>query len=478
MTTSPYAAGPDPSAGQPTRRLSRQTDGRPAAPVRIVHLGVGNFFRAHAAWYTERASDAAEWGIAAFTGRSPATARALSAQEGLYTLLVRGPEGAAPEVISSLSAVHPADDLDSLRRYLADPRVSVVTATVTEAGYRRSSSGGLDTSAEDVVRDVAALRGDPLDGVVTTTPGRLVAGLLARRAAGAGPIAIVPNDNVPDNGEMVARVVRDLARVADPSLETWVGEHVSFVTTMVDRITPRTTADDRAEVARQLGIDDPETVPTEPFSEWVLSGSFPGGRPDWEAAGARFVDDVGPFEQRKLWLLNGSHSLLAYAGSSLGHETVADAIADPEVRSWVEEWWDAASAHLSLPADEVRDYRAALLARYRNPSIRHLLAQIAADGSQKIPIRAVPVVRAELESGRVSRGALRLVAAWIAHLRGAGAPVTDAHADEVVPLGEGTVDEAARRTLEWLAIDAGPHADAVLEEVTRLVEGLEARRSS
>ena len=126
----------------------------------------------------------------------------------------------------------------------------------------------------------------------------------------------------------------------------------------------------------------------------------------------------------------------------------------------------------------MRDYRSALLARYRNPSIRHLLAQIAADGSQKIPIRAVPVVREELEAGRVSRGALRLVAAWIAHLRGAGAPVTDAHADEVVPLGEGTLDEAARRTLEWLAIDAGPHTEAVLEEVTRLVEGLEARRSS
>ncbi|GAA6524586.1 mannitol dehydrogenase family protein [Intrasporangium sp. DVR] len=446
--------------------------------MRIVHLGVGNFFRAHAAWYTEHATDSGEWGIAAFTGRSAATAEALAAQDGLYTLLVRGPGGARPEVISSISAVHPAGDLDALRSYVADPHVTVVTTTVTEAGYRRSATGGLDATADDVAADIAALQSDPASGRVTTTPGRLVAGLLARRAAGAGPLAVVPNDNVPDNGDMVARVVGDLAGAVDPGLGEWISANVSFVTTMVDRITPRTTDDDRAEAVRRLGIDDPATVPTEPFSEWVLSGSFPGDRPDWEAAGARFVEDVAPFEQRKLWLLNGSHSLMAYAASALGHRTVADAIADPEVRSWVEEWWDAASPHLPLPADEVDAYRSALLDRYTNPSIRHLLAQIAADGSQKIPIRAVPVVRAELEAGRVSRGALRLVAAWIAHLRGVGAPVSDAHAEEVLALGAGTVDQATRRTLARLGLDAGDRAEAVVSEVVRLVEGLEARARS
>ncbi|MDC5699236.1 mannitol dehydrogenase family protein [Intrasporangium calvum] len=477
MSTS-YAAGPGPSESGRARRLSRRTDGRPAAPVRIVHLGVGNFFRAHAAWYTEHASDVAGWGIAAFTGRSPATAEALTAQDGLYTLLVRGPEGARPEVISSLSAVHAADDLEALRRYFADPQLAVVTLTVTEAGYRRNATGGLDTTAADVASDISSLRDDPLGAPVVTTPGRLVAGLLARRAAGAGALAVVPNDNVPDNGEMVSRVVRDLAAAVDPSLDAWLGAHVSFVTTMVDRITPRTTDDDRAEVARLLGVDDPETVPTEPFSEWVLAGDFPAGRPDWAAAGARFVDDVRPFEQRKLWLLNGSHSLMAYAASVLGHETVADAIADPEVRSWVEQWWDAASGHLPLPAEEVRDYRAALLARYGNPSIRHLLAQIAADGSQKIPIRAVPVVRAGLAAGRVNPGALRLVAAWVVHLRGVGAPVTDAHADEVVALAAGTLEQAVRRTLAWLDLAGGDHADAVQSEVLRLAEDLVARPRS
>lgn len=456
----PYAVSAVPGA-----RLSRQHAGRPAAPVRLVHLGVGNFFRAHAAWYTEHAPDADEWGIAAFTGRSAAVADALSAQDGLYTLLVRAEDGARPEVVSSLSAVHPGDDLKALRGYLADPAVAVVTSTVTEAGYKRAANGSLDLADKDVAADIAALQADPVTGVVVTTPGRLVAGLLARRASGAGGIAIVPTDNVPDNGEMAARVVGDLAAQVDSDLAAWIPENVSFVTTMVDRITPRTTDDDRAAVRDLTGFDDAAVVPTEPFSEWVLAGDFPGGRPAWDAAGARVVDDVRPFERRKLWLLNGSHSLMAYAGSALGHETVADAIADPVVRSWVDAWWDAAGRHLDLPADDVTGYRAALLERYRNPGIRHLLAQIAADGSQKVPIRAVPVIRAELERGVAAPGATLLVAAWVAHLRGLGAPVTDARADEVTALAAGSVEEAVQRTLAWLDLDDERLASVVAQQV-------------
>jgi fructuronate reductase len=463
------------SGSQTGRRLSRATDGRPAAPVRHVHLGVGNFFRAHAAWYTEHSPDADQWGIAAFTGRSPAVAEALNAQDGLYTLLVRGPEVAAPEVISSLSAVHRAGELTALRRYFADPAVAVVTITVTEAGYRRNASGGLDVEDPDVRADVDALTADPEHGTVTTTPGRLVAGLLARRAAGAGPIALVPCDNVPDNGEMVSWVVHDLARLVDESLIAWVDENVSCVTTVVDRITPRTADADREEVLRQTGIDDAETVPTESFTEWVLAGGFPSGRPRWEAVGARFVDDVKPFEQRKLWLLNGSHSLMAYAAPILGHETVADAIADPAVLGWVEQWWDAATPHLTLPRQELDDYRRALLGRYRNPHIRHLLAQIAADGSQKVPIRVVPVIRAELDAGRVAEGATRVVAAWIAHLRGHGAPVSDAHADEVRLLGAGRRGEAVRQTLDWLGLDHEAQSGELAAMVEHQLTELESR---
>ena len=212
MSTSPQS----PTAA---RRLSRATDSRPAAPVRIVHLGVGNFFRAHQAWYTEHASDAADWGIAAFTGRSAAIAEVLAPQEGLYTLVVQGAEGNDYEVIGSLSAVHAAQDLEALRGYLADPAVVLVTSTVTEAGYLRAPAGGADLENAALAADVAALREDSAGASVTTLPGKLVAGLLSRRAAaGDAPITFVPCDNVSGNGEMVEAVLRDTARAVDRSL--------------------------------------------------------------------------------------------------------------------------------------------------------------------------------------------------------------------------------------------------------------------
>jgi fructuronate reductase len=174
------------------------------------------------------------------------------------------------------------------------------------------------------------------------------------------------------------------------------------------------------------------------------------------------VTDVEPWEQRKLWLLNGSHSLMAYAGSLRGHSTVAEAIADPVVRGWVEEWWDVAAAHLPLPAAEIADYRAALLERYANPRIRHLLAQIAADGSQKVPVRVWPALHASLHAGQVPEGACRILAAWVVHLRGHGAPVTDVAAGELTALAGGDLHEAVRRVLTHIGmLDERVHAAVV-----------------
>ncbi len=434
-------------------RLSRATGhGRPAAPVRIVHLGVGNFFRAHQAWYTEHAPDAAAWGIAGFTGRSPAMAEALGPQDGLYTLITRGPQGDSYEVISSLVAVHAAAEHEAFLAYLRSPAVAILTLTVTEAGYLRGLDGRLDTEHRGVTDDIAALRADPA-APVTTTPGRIVAGLLARRAAGAGPITVLPCDNLSHNGDVVATVVADLADEVDPSLAEWIAANVSFGTTMVDRITPATTDQHRHDVAAATGASDAAPVPTEPFSEWVIQGEFPAGRPAWDAAGAMLVDDVEPFERRKLFLLNGAHSLLAYAGSILGPETVADAIADPRCRAWVQQWWDEASGHIPLPADDLAAYREALLGRFGNPNIRHALAQIAADGSLKVGVRIVPTLRAELADGRIADGAARAVAAWVLHLRGLGAPVKDVRADEVRELAAGSLDTAVAGVLGFLDAD-------------------------
>jgi fructuronate reductase len=448
--------------GTTLRRPSRDHDGRPAAPVRIVHLGTGNFFRAHQAWYTEHAPDAGSWGIAAFSGHGGRTADLLADQEGLYTLVVRAADGDHPETVSSLSAV--SGSLDDWRRCFALPELAVVTTTVTEAGYRRTGDGGLDTADAEVAADIAALRDRGEEADVATAPGKLALGLAVRRAQDLPGLAVVPCDNVPDNGPMVARVVGELAAAVDPGLAEWITEHVAFVTTMVDRITPRTTDDDRARLRTETGVDDPLPVVTEPYTEWVLSGEFPQGRPRWEDAGARFVDDVVPWEQRKLRLLNGSHSLMAYAGSIRGHETVAEAIVDPVVRGWVEQWWDDAARHLPLPAEDIAAYRAALLERYANPRIRHLLAQIASDGSQKLPIRIVPTVVADLAQGRVPEGAVRVLAAWVCHLRGRGAPVADVAAEDVVALATGDLDDAVRRVLGHLGLDD----PRVLEAATAL----------
>jgi fructuronate reductase len=421
----------------------------PARPVRLVHLGLGSFSRAHQAWYTDRAPDAADWGIAGFTGRRPDLADALAAQDGLYTLVTRAPGGDDLAVVGALSAAHPATDGETWLGHLADPAVAAVTLTVTEAGYVPDAA------------DAAALRAGT--GSVYSAPARLVAGLRARRRADAGPLALVSCDNVPDNGRVLRSAVLDLAGAVDGGLADWITGQVSFPTTMVDRITPAPTDADRQTVLAATGVDDRSPVVTEPFSEWVLAGDFPAGRPAWDAAGAVFTADVAPYEERKLWLLNGAHSILAYAGPLRGHLTVAAAVDDPVCRGWVEGWWDTCGADLRLPAAEVAAYRAALLERFANPRIRHALAQIASDGSQKLPVRILPVLRRERAAGRLPEAAVEVLAAWVAHLRGAGVPVRDVRAEELAQL-----DGVVPRLLATLSPELGDDAELVAAVGARL----------
>ena len=382
-------------------RLSRSLPNTPtAAPVRIVHLGIGNFHRAHQAWYTEHSPDADQWGIAAFTGRRTDMADALKPQDGLYTLITRSGEGDTFELIGALSAVHAAVEHEVYLDYLSRSEVAIITITVTEAAYLRGADGHLDAGQGVIRSDLEALRSDPRNPVASL-PARLVAGLAARRTAGAAALTILSCDNLPDNGAVTKTVVQDFAALLDETLSDWIETHIDFATSMVDRITPGTTDEDRALVQQACGYVDAYPVATEPFSEWVISGEFPAGRPRWEEAGAAIVAEVEPFERRKLWLLNGSHSMLAYAGSIRGHSTIDEAITDPECRSWVEMFWDEASRHLTLPAADIAAYRAALLTRFSNPRAGDQLARIAADGSTKLLVRTMPTIRAERAAGRV-----------------------------------------------------------------------------
>ncbi|MDR6640690.1 mannitol dehydrogenase family protein [Paenarthrobacter nitroguajacolicus] len=380
-------------------RLNRGVSPADKAPVRIVHLGLGAFHRSHQAWYTQHAGDSGEWGIASFTGRRPDAAEVLAAQEGLFTLVERADSGDAFEVVGSIVEAADGANMDRLVELLAAPRTAVVTLTITEAAY------GLGDD------DVPLL----LAGEKPTTPlGRLVLGLAARRDADAGPLAVVSCDNLSDNGNVARNGVLGIAGAFDAGLAAWIEENASFVSTSVDRITPRTTEADLDAVAASCGYRDEAPVVTEPFHNWVLSGDFPAGRPRWEDAGAVFVDDIEPYENRKLWLLNGAHSILAYAGQLRGHTTVAEALNDSVCRKAVEEFWDEASRH--LPGDElgVPGYRAALLERFGNSRIAHHLAQIAMDATTKLRMRAIPVLRAERTAGREGAAAARMIAVWAA----------------------------------------------------------------
>ncbi len=450
-------------------RLSR--DSGTAAAVRMVHLGLGSFFRAHQAWYTASAPDGHHWGIAAFTGRGPAMAAALSAQDGLYTLVTRTAGGDEFEVVRTISRAHAATDAQAWLRYFAAPEVAVVTLTVTEAGYTRRGDGSLDLGNPAVAADLTAVRADP-GAVGTTAAARLVAGFAARRAAGAGPLAVVPCDNLPGNGAVLAHIIGEFAALAAPGLRGWIDDNVSFVTSAVDRITPATTPEDIAAVGQALGYRDDVPVVTEPFREWVLAGEFPAGRPRWEVAGAVFTADLTPYEQRKLWLLNGAHSLLAYTAPLRGHLTVGQAVADPVCREWVTQWWAEAVPHLRLPAQELTEYTRALLTRFANPRMQHRLSQIAQDGSQKLPVRILPVLRRERAAGRMPAGAVRALAGWVCHLTGNGVPVSD---DRVRPVsGAG----AALGLLDGTLTDDRELCRAVDAEARQLRAALDHRAGS
>ncbi|GAB3715199.1 mannitol dehydrogenase family protein [Nocardiopsis nanhaiensis] len=440
------------------------------SPVRIVHLGLGNFFRAHAAWYTHHAPG--RWGIAAFTGRSDGAARALRPQEGLYTLITRHGDRDRCEVVGSVTAVHPAADHASWLDYFRSPDLAVVTLTVTEAGYRHLSGGGLDTGDHQVRADAERLRRDPV-APAASVPARLLTGLVARERAGLGPVTVVPCDNLPHNGSTVRAVVRDMAALVDPELVPVVDRAARYATTMVDRITPDATVEERERVLARTGVLDASPVVTEPFTQWVISGDFPAGRPEWESVGAVVTDDVAPYEQCKLSLLNGGHSLLAYAGSTRGHTTVADAVGDETCLGWLREWWGEARSHLVLPEHEVDSYLTALLERWSNPRMRHRLEQIAADGSLKLPVRILPTLRPERALGRLPQGAARTLASWVCHLRGLGAPVSDPRSQEAREAASGPLAEAVPRVLALLDTPLA-HDAALVDAVAHHVHELSA----
>ncbi len=381
--------------------------------VGIVHLGLGAFHKAHQAVYTDAALAArgGNWRIRGVSLRSPEAAQGLNPQAGLYMLLVRAPEGPSARIVGSIADVLVApDDPEAVVKAIADPAVRIVTLTVTEKAYGLDpATGGLDES-HDAVRHDLSNPSNPR-GVV----GFLVAGLARRMADEAGPLTIVSCDNLPHNGRVLRRLVTAFAARTRPDLRDFVDNNVRFPSTMVDRITPAATETTFRDAAGLIGAQDRAAVETEPFTQWVIEDDFAGERPHWEAGGALFVPDVLPFEAMKLRMLNGAHSLLAYAGFGAGYETVSEAMQDASLAGLAERQMTAAARTLPpLPGIDLDAYRNDLLARFRNPAIRHLTYQIAMDGTQKLP----PRIFAALAEGADPEPFAFAVASWMHYALG------------------------------------------------------------
>ena len=407
----------------------------------IVHLGVGAFHRAHQAAYVDDSLAAGEtgWGIVGVSLRSADTRDALAPQDGLYTLAVRSSGEEKLRVIGSIGSMLVApEDPGAVLAALTDPRTRIVTLTITEKAYLRVAGGGLDTAHPDIVHDLANPQ------MPKTAHGFLAAALARRRDAGTPPFTVLCCDNLPANGATLHRLLTEFAELRDARLGTTgdaglaqpgdarlaghIADQVAFPSSMVDRIVPATTDADRARIAVELGVEDAWPVMTEPFCQWVVEDRFPAGRPAWERFGVTMVEDVRPFEDMKLRLLNGAHSGIAYLGLLSGHATVDRAFADPAIRQFVDALW--AEAIPTLPEDAGLDtsaYTAELAERFSNTALAHRTAQIANDGSQKLPQRIVASALARFEAGAVPEHLTLVVAAWIAACEARGKTLPEDH---------------------------------------------------
>ncbi len=395
---------------------------RAAVSPGIVHLGVGAFHRAHQAVYVEQclSSGQTNWGIVGASLQSAATQDALRPQDGLYTLVERGGGGERLRVVGSIGELlTAARDPHALLSAMTHPRIRLITLTITEKAYMRNASGDLDDAHPGIQDDLAHPHAP------RTALGLLVEALARRREAATPPFSVLSCDNLPANGATLHRLLIQFAARRDASLARHL-EDVSCPSCMVDRIVPATTAGDRAHVMEALGVEDAWPVMTEAFTQWVVEDDFPGGRPDWEPFGVQMVRDVRPFEDMKLRLLNGAHSAIAYLGLLSGHETVASAFAAPEIRRFVRQLWDEAATTLPRGAGlDPETYVAALTERFDNRALAHRTAQIANDGSQKMPQRIVGSALDRLEAGATAGHLMLVVAAWIraCELRGSDAGI-------------------------------------------------------
>jgi mannitol 2-dehydrogenase len=395
---------------------------RSQVKVGIVHFGVGGFHRAHQAMYLDQLMErgkALDWGICG-VGVMPFDLKmkeALQSQDCLYTLVEKAPDGSwEPRIIGSIvQYVYSPDDPEAVIEKMADPATRIVSLTVTEGGYNfHPVTGEFDDTNPAVKADLAP------GAVPATTFGLITEALVRRRSRGIEPFTVMSCDNIPGNGHMAQEVFTAFARLRDPELGEWVAGNVLFPNSMVDRITPVTTDEDRAQISERFAVEDAWPVVCEPFAQWALEDKFSLGRPPFEDVGVQVVPDVMPYELMKLRLLNASHQALCYFGYLAGYRLVHEVAQDPLFANFLLDYMnrEATPTLAPVPGIDLDAYKHQLIERFSNAAVRDTVARLCARSSERIPTWLVPVIRENLAAGRDVTLSAAVVASWARYAEG------------------------------------------------------------
>ncbi len=416
---------------------------RSKVTVGIVHFGVGGFHRAHQAMYLDQLMDAGEaldWGICG-VGVMPFDLKmrdAMVNSDCLYTLVLKDQSGGwEPKIVGSIvQYLYAPDDPDAVIEKMADPATRIVSMTVTEGGYNfHPVTGEFDATNPAVQADLVP------GAVPATTFGLITEALVRRRDRGVEPFTIMSCDNIQGNGHVAQEVFTAFAKLRDPELGDWVAATVQFPNSMVDRITPVTTDQDRAEISERFGVEDDWPVVCEPFSQWALEDKFSLGRPAFEQVGVQVIPDVEPYELMKLRLLNASHQALCYVGYLAGYRLVHEVAQDRLFAEFLLDYMnrDATPTLSPVPGIDLDDYKQKLIERFSNEAVRDTVARLCAESSDRIPKWLVPVIRENLAAGRDVTVSATIVASWARYAEGVdetGEPikVVDRMADQLTAI--------------------------------------------
>lgn len=400
-------------------RVSVPSYSRSQLSAGIVHIGVGNFHRAHQAHYLHRLFDTGrdhDWAIigAGIKSFDAAMRGKLEAQDWLTTVVELDPNGFSGMVTGAMIGFAEIDAQATIAA-MADPAIRIVSLTVTEGGYYiNAKTGSFDAAHPDIVADAHAPHAPQ------TVFGIIVAALECRRKAGTQPFTVMSCDNLPENGHVARAAVLGLARQMPGDIGAFIAANVAFPCGMVDCITPATGPREIALVRERFGIDDAAPVVCEPFRQWVLEDNFPQGRPALETVGVEFVKDVAPYELMKLRILNGGHAVIAYSSALLGHEFAHDAMADPLIAGFLEklEFSEMIPTVPEIKGVSLTDYYHKVAERFSNAALGDTIARLCLDGSNRQPKFILPTISARLDAGESIDGLALEVALWCRYCAG------------------------------------------------------------